>query len=105
MTISKSNAVQATTAEPLVAKADYVELSRLVIEHAWRADHGRADTIHELYVDDGVLDVGMPLRDARRSVNGVGSSLRLPRGGPFATCAETFASWPTAPTQPKARPS
>jgi hypothetical protein len=62
MNISKSNAVQATTAEQLVAEADYVKLSRLVIEHAWRADHGRVDTIHELYVDDVVLDVGMPLR-------------------------------------------
>jgi hypothetical protein len=33
-----------------------------VTEHAWRADHGRADTIHELYVDDDILDVGTPLR-------------------------------------------
>ena len=36
--------------------------SRLVTEHAWRVDQGRADTVHELYVDDGVLDVGTPLR-------------------------------------------
>jgi SnoaL-like domain len=45
----------------LVSAADHVELSRLVVEHAWRADNGRADTIHELYVDDGVLDVGTAL--------------------------------------------
>ena len=30
-----------------------MQLSRLVTEHAWRVDHGHADTIHELYVDDG----------------------------------------------------
>ena len=45
-----------------VSEADYIALSRLVIEHTWRVDNGRADTLHELYVDDGVLDVGMPLR-------------------------------------------
>jgi len=41
----------------LVNESDYLQLSRLVLEHAWRADNGRADTIHELYVDDGVLEV------------------------------------------------
>jgi hypothetical protein len=60
------HAVRSEAAErktgPLVDAADYVELSRLVIEHGWRADHGFADTLHELYVDDGVLDVGVPLR-------------------------------------------
>jgi hypothetical protein len=50
------------TAEQLVSETDHVELSRLVTEHAWRVDHGRADTVHELYVDDGVLDVGTPVR-------------------------------------------
>jgi hypothetical protein len=41
----------------LVRQSDYLELSRLVMEHAWRVDHGRADTVHELYVDDGELVV------------------------------------------------
>jgi len=45
----------ATTAEQLVSDTDHVQLGRLVTEHAWRADNGRADTIHELYVDDGEL--------------------------------------------------
>jgi len=62
MTTAKSNAVQATTAEQLVSETDHVGLSRLVTEHAWRVDHGRADTVHELYVDNGVLDVGTPVR-------------------------------------------
>lgn len=50
---------------PLVNESDYVQLSRLVLEHAWRADNGRADTIHELYVDYGVLDLP-PARQCRR---------------------------------------
>lgn len=41
--------------ERLVSEADHVELSRLVTEHAWRVDNGRADTVHELYADDGEL--------------------------------------------------
>jgi len=45
----------AMTAEPLVSDADYVQLSRLIIEHAWRVDNDRADTVHELYVDNGEL--------------------------------------------------
>ena len=45
------------TAVSPVSEADYVQLSRLVIEHAWRVDHGLADTVHELYVDDGELVV------------------------------------------------
>jgi hypothetical protein len=45
----------AVATELLVSPTDYVELSRLVLEHGWRTDHGRADTIHELYVDNGEL--------------------------------------------------
>src|SRR5262245_31204695 len=39
----------------LVSDADYVQLGRLVTEHAWRVDNGHADTVHELYIDDGEL--------------------------------------------------
>lgn len=42
-------------AAELVSQADHVQLSRLVTEHAWRTDAGRADTLHELYVDEGEL--------------------------------------------------
>jgi len=41
------------TVEQLVSETDHVQLSRFVTEHAWRADNGRADTIRELYIDDG----------------------------------------------------
>ena len=30
----------------LVSDADYQQLSRLVVEHAWRTDNGRSDTLH-----------------------------------------------------------
>ena len=51
------------TMEDLVSETDHVQLSRLVNEHAWRADNGRADTIHDLYIDDGELILGpSPLR-------------------------------------------
>ena len=50
-----------TTVEQLVSETDHLQLSRLVTEHAWRADQGRADTIHELYVDDGNLSLGRHL--------------------------------------------
>jgi len=43
-----SRADSATATEQLVSETDHVQLSRLVTEHAWRADNGRADTIHEL---------------------------------------------------------
>jgi len=52
-----------TMVEQLVSEADHVQLSRLVTEHAWRADNGQADTIHELYIDDGEFILGpTPLR-------------------------------------------
>ena len=44
-----------TSAEQLVTAIDHVEIGRVVTEHAWRIDHGRADTVHELYVDEGEL--------------------------------------------------
>ena len=43
------------TPDRLVSETDHVQLSRLVTEHAWKIDNGHADTIHELYVDDGEL--------------------------------------------------
>jgi hypothetical protein len=46
----------------LVSDVDHVALSRLVVEIAWRIDHGRADTVWELFVPDGVLNTsGTPL--------------------------------------------
>ena len=41
-----------------VSAADYVELFRLVNEIAWRIDHGRADTVWELFAPTGTFDSG-----------------------------------------------
>ena len=40
---------------PVVSETDRVQLSRLVTEHDGGPTRGHADTIHELYVDDGEL--------------------------------------------------
>jgi hypothetical protein len=56
--------------EQLVSEADHLALSRLVEEISWRIDHGRADSVWELFVPDGVLAAGgTPLigRDAIRA--------------------------------------
>jgi len=51
------------TRDQLVSESDYIELSRLVIEHTYRNDSGRPDTVHELYTEDGVLELqGTTLR-------------------------------------------
>jgi SnoaL-like domain len=39
-----------------VSAADYLELFRLVNEIAWRIDHGRADTVWQLFTPTGTLD-------------------------------------------------
>ncbi|MFD0746038.1 nuclear transport factor 2 family protein [Phytohabitans flavus] len=53
----------------LVSDADHLALSRLVVESGWRVDAGQASTVHELFVDDGILDTGQPAqgRDAIRA--------------------------------------
>jgi hypothetical protein len=47
-----------TTSDAPVSDADYVQLCRLVTEHAWRTDNGRSDTLHELWAEHGELDLG-----------------------------------------------
>ena len=42
--------------EQPLAEADHVQLERLVTEVAWRIDDGHAETVHELFVDNGTLD-------------------------------------------------
>jgi hypothetical protein len=52
----------------LVADADHVQLSRLVIEITWRIDHERADDIDELFAEDGVLVVGDQRLEGRKQI-------------------------------------
>jgi hypothetical protein len=73
--VSQTKSALIPEQSPLVNENHYVQLSRLVLEHAWRADNGRADTIHELYVDDGVLDLPpAPLR-GRQAIHEWGRQL------------------------------
>ena len=63
------------TMEDLVSETDHVQLSRLVNEHAWRADNDRADTIHELYIDDGELSLGPSALRGREAIREWGRQL------------------------------
>jgi hypothetical protein len=42
----------------VLGPADEDEIRDLVIEFVWRVDHGQADTVHELFTDDGELTLG-----------------------------------------------
>ena len=56
--LSMSTTGPDVSAQRLVSDADHVQLSRLVVEAAWRVDLGRSDTLHELFIADGELDLG-----------------------------------------------
>ena len=58
----------------LVSDADHVRLSRLVTESALRVDLGQADTLHELFVEDGELEVDRIYR-GRNEIKGWGEAL------------------------------
>ena len=49
------NNSQNGSSERLVSESDYLKLSRLVIEHTFRTDNGRSDTLYELYAENGEL--------------------------------------------------
>jgi hypothetical protein len=49
------NNLQNGTSEKFVSEDDYLKLSRLVIEHTFRADNGLSNTLDELYADNGEL--------------------------------------------------
>jgi hypothetical protein len=65
----------ATQTEQLVLASDYIELSRLVTEHANRNDSGHADTIYELYAEDGELDIGTGTLHGREAIREWGRKL------------------------------
>lgn len=46
----------------LVDSETRAAIQALTIEHAYKLDHGLADTLHELYAEDGEL-LGLPPRD------------------------------------------
>jgi hypothetical protein len=100
-----SNNPAVTPSRQLVSERDYFELSRLVNEHTWRVDNGYADTVYELYTEDGELNVPpAPIRGhqalrewGRELVNGapwktirhVGANMRFVMDGPNAAIGTT----------------
>ena len=59
----------------LVSDADHVELERLVTEAAWRVDEGNADTLYELFTEDGVLVLGTSEIKGRDAIRTWGQKL------------------------------
>lgn len=58
-----------------------LEIQALTAEHAWRLDHGAADTLHALYTSDGEL-LGLPPSDlvGRDAIAAWGAArVKLPR--------------------------
>lgn len=51
--------------EPLVGETDHVQLARLVTEVSWGIDHGQADTVHDLFSDDGRMTLGQTVLRGR----------------------------------------
>lgn len=101
-----SHTATATTSEQIVSGDDHIQLSRLVTEHSWRIDNGRADTLHELYVEDGELALpGVTLRGRQaiqewgrqlaavspwRSIRHVCGNMRFQADGPNAAEGTTI---------------
>lgn len=58
----------------LVSDSDHVQLTRLIEDYVWRVDNGMASTIHELFVEDGIMDTGQRL-DGRAEILAWGEGL------------------------------
>ena len=54
--------------DQLVTAADHLQLARLVTEISWRIDHGQADTVHELFVDEGTMTLGPTTLSGREHI-------------------------------------
>lgn len=65
----------------VITPALRLDIQALTNEHAWRLDHGAADTLHELYAQDGAL-IGLPPADliGREAIRQWGAArAKLPR--------------------------
>jgi len=66
---------------PIVTPELRLAIQALTNEHAWRLDHGAADTLWQLYAEDGAL-VGLPPEDllGREALRAWGAKrVKLPR--------------------------
>jgi hypothetical protein len=70
-----SAAVPGRPGEELVSDADHAQLARLVTEAAWRVDFGRPETLHELFMDEGTLNVGQGVLRGREQIRQWGRDL------------------------------
>jgi hypothetical protein len=52
----------------LVGEADHFQLARLLTEIAWRIDHGKAATVHELFLEDGEMQLGPTVLRGRGAI-------------------------------------
>lgn len=68
--------------ETWLADADHAALARLVTEIVWRIDHGQADTVHELFVEDGEMVLGPASLTGREQIATWG---RERAGSPFTS--------------------
>jgi hypothetical protein len=73
--------------ENLVSDEDHIELVRLVEELAWRTDNGQADRVHELFVDDGVLQTGPEPLIGRDAINRWGAERSKSQTPTFHVCS------------------
>jgi hypothetical protein len=87
-----------------VGDVDHLQLSRLVVEAAWRVDLGTADTLYELFVENGTLIMRSSTAGSR-SGSGAGTRSRLTPSTASDTYAATCASSRRARTPPRAPPS
>jgi hypothetical protein len=51
-------------------------LARLVIETAWRIDHGKAGTVQELFADEGQMNLGQTSLKGREEIREMGAQAR-----------------------------
>jgi hypothetical protein len=86
------NNLQNGASEKFVSEDDYLKLSRLVIEHTFRADNGLSNTLDELYADNGELILpAQNCMDVRLFANGDSESLKMRHGVSFVTSVEICA--------------
>jgi hypothetical protein len=66
---------------PLLTSVERSDLAQLVVEVAWRIDHGAADTVYELFTEDAVMQLGdqSPIRGRHALMEWGDRRVALPR--------------------------
>lgn len=74
--------ISTETQPRLVSDADHLQLTRLVTEISWRIDHDEAATVHELFAEDGTLEIGESTLSGHDEIGDWGR--RLAQENPYA---------------------